>query len=230
LNTGSNFYDRSGVYSVVTLPDESLLIGGRFWKQGSTNRLAVAKVTSALMWDTSFQPDVFDSQYNSLPQIGYVMSALRQPDGKFVLGGYFQEVGGYWRRSGVRLDADGHVDPCFDPGLGLAEFIQPGTVQCLALQSDGRVLVGGHFLNLISGSDYLTRLLPQSECNTMRVHLNMKYGIVGGTCPPGGTNHLEWSTNCVNWEAGISSTTPYVYLSVPTSLYDKMFFRVRKEY
>lgn len=230
LSTNSDYFDYSGVYSIVPLPDSSFLIGGRFWKQGSTNRLVVAKLTSTLAWDATFQPVVFDSGLDYNPQIGYVMSMLRQPDGKFVLGGHFQEVGGYWRRSVVRLSPDGQVDPCFDPGLGLAGFIQPWVVQCLALQVDGRVLVGGNFLNLMSGSDCLTRLLPQSECDTIRVHLNLKYGIVGGTSTPKGTNHLEWSTNCVDWATAMSSTAPYVYSSVPTTLYDKLFFRVRKEY
>jgi len=217
----------SGVYSVVTLPDNSFLICGKFWRQGSTNRLAVARLSPTLEWDMSFQANAFDS----VPQLGTVMTALRQPDGKFVLGGHFEEVGGYWRRGVVRLDSAGRVDSCFDPGLGLAAFQQYLTpVMCLALQTDGKVLVGGPFINLMSDSHGITRLLPLSECGVMRVHLNMKLEIAGGTCPPGGTNHLEWSTNCVDWERGMSSTRPYVFSSVPSTLYDKLFFRVRKEY
>lgn len=230
LKTNSSFFDYSGVYSIVPMPDGGCLIGGRFWKQGSASRLTVARLTPLLTWDEGFQPDGFDPGSEYSTEIGYVMAALRQSDGKFVLGGHFQEVGGYWRRCIVRLDSNGKVDPCFDPGLGLANVLMPGVVQCLALQNDGKVLVGGQFLNLMSNSDGIARLLPQSECNSIRVHLNLKYGIVGGTSTPGGTNHLEWSTNCADWFPAMSATTPYVYSSAPTTLYDKMFFRVRKEY
>jgi len=221
----------AGVYAIAEQPDQSLLIGGGFWREGMTNRLVLAKLTPGLAWDTDFHPDVIDPT----PGIfysgeSYVMSVVRQSDGKLLLGGKFQEVGGHWRQSVARVSAEGRVDPCFDPGMGLYPYQHVFGVNALALQSDGKVLVAGSFFNPMSSSHRVTRLLPQSECDTMRVHLNMKYEIVGGTCPPGGTNHLEWSTNCVDWTTAMSSTMPYVFSTVPSTLYDRLFFRVRKEY
>jgi len=220
----------SGVYSIVPLPD-GFLICGKFRKQGSTNRLAVAKLNSTLTWDAAFQTDSFDPDVD-YPSLGIVLSALRQPDGKFVLGGPFQEVGGYWRRGIVRLDVDGRVDPCFDPGKGLSSTMLTAQITSLALHGGGQVLVGGDFFNLMARSHNLTRLLPQSECNAIRVHFsaNSAFASVVGTCTPGGTNHLEWSTNLVDWETAMSSTSPYVHSDFPSESFPALFFRVRKEY
>lgn len=62
-----------------------------------------------------------------------------QPDGKIIIGGYFQSVDGLVRPGLARLNADGSVDPSFNPG------IVNGMVYCLALQPDGKILVGGEF-------------------------------------------------------------------------------------
>jgi len=227
----TNSGTHSGVYSIVALP-EGFLICGKFWKQGSSNRLTVAKLNSTLTWDATFQADSFDPQ--DYPALGTVLSALRQPDGKFVLGGPFQEVGGYWRRGVVRLDPSGRVDPCFDPGKGLSSTTLTAQITSLALHGNGQVMVAGNFINLMASSHNLTRLLPQSECNAIRVHFrgngNSAFAHVAGTCTPGGTNHLEWSTNFVDWETAMSSTSPYVYSDVSSESVPALFFRVRKEY
>ena len=62
---------------------------------------------------------------------------MLQPDGKLVIGGTFATVNGAPRYQIARLNADGSLDPTFNGGTGLA------TVQALALQADGKVLVGG---------------------------------------------------------------------------------------
>jgi uncharacterized delta-60 repeat protein len=71
-----------------------------------------------------------------------VVSALAlQPDGKVLIGGSFDSVGGQTRTSVARLNSDGTLDTTFgDPNVGGG-----GQVYALALQSDGKVLIGGYF-------------------------------------------------------------------------------------
>jgi uncharacterized delta-60 repeat protein len=244
LKTNSTSFDYSVAYTITVLPDFSLLIGGKFWRQGSSNRSAVAKLTPALAWDVSFQPDIFDPVYDW--QLGYVMSTIQQSDGKFVLGGLFHEVDGYSRRNIVRLDAQGKVDPCFDPGLGLGGNSGLIATIALAQEMDGKILAGGNFISASGSpvvslsSSNLTRFLPQSVCNATRLYLG-KYGpgqdFVAATCAPGGTNFLQLSTNLVDWITVnqfpfIPSTSPYLYfdqLNIPI-LEGGLFFRVKKEY
>ncbi len=172
------------------------------------------------------------------------------------MGGLFQEVGGYWRRDIVRLDSQGRVDACFDPGIGLGDEYFDGNagVLTVASQPDGNIVAGGKFLNFAGGaiasiaSSNLVRFLPLSECNATRVHL-LKHGsghyTVIGTCAPGGTNYLQQSTNLVDWYTlGTNAlsgsyldetvtTRPYVYWFLPsgsTTNDDSVFFRVKKGY
>jgi len=237
-----NFNKQSDIFSVVLLTDGSLLIGGKFWQRDTTNRFAVAKLTPALAWDVSFQPDVFDPLNGDI-QLGSVSALFQQPDGKIVLGGHFQEVGGYWRRNIVRLDSLGKVDPCFDPGIGLGDF-GGFSVLALARQADDKVLVGGNFVSPAGGgpvvsftSSNLTRFLPQGECAATRMHLGDNgpgQNFVAATCAPGGTNHLQASTNLIDWvDVQFPTTSPYIYhyvgelSQVPSS---GGFFRLKKEY
>ena len=75
-----------------------------------------------------------------------VNSAAMQSDGKVLIGGYFALVGGAARRGIARLNADGSLDPSFDPGLGVDGM--SATVSAIALQADGKVLIGGSFVSV----------------------------------------------------------------------------------
>lgn len=252
LFTDTNVGMYSFIASVVSLPDNSLLIGGKFWQKDTTNRFAIAKLTSTLDWDAGFLPDVFDP-LDVGKQLGSVAALFLQPDGKIVVGGLFQEVGGYWRRNVVRLNPQGKVDPCFDPGIGLGDFWVGFNVLTLARQADQKVLVGGSFAVPVGGgsvvsftSSNLTRFLPQSDCGVTRVHLEREAGacFVIGTCAPGGTNHLQQSTNLIDWVTigfdpnwGVNpntlTTQPYLFWELPNDIANDiggLFFRVKKEY
>jgi uncharacterized delta-60 repeat protein len=70
---------------------------------------------------------------------GPVYALVVQPDGKVIIGGSFTVVKGLARRGIARLNADGSGDSSFTPG---APFTSPIPIYALALQSDGKVLVG----------------------------------------------------------------------------------------
>ena len=77
-----------------------------------------------------------------------------QADGKILVGGSFTILGGQVRNCLGRLNADGSLDSAFNQGPALEYFRWSGylclatVVYCLAVQADGRVLVGGYFTTL----------------------------------------------------------------------------------
>lgn len=72
-----------------------------------------------------------------------VRDFVAQPDGKILVGGSFSSFSGRAAGSLVRLQADGSLDPGFSIGTGF-----DGTVEAICLQPDGKILVGGTFLNV----------------------------------------------------------------------------------
>jgi uncharacterized delta-60 repeat protein len=78
-----------------------------------------------------------------------------QPDGKVLLGGYFNTVNGVTRHRIARLKIDGSLDESFGNGLPGADEI----VKCMAVQPDGKILIGGYFLSVNGQSrGHLARL------------------------------------------------------------------------
>ncbi|MFN3875255.1 MAG: delta-60 repeat domain-containing protein, partial [Flavobacteriales bacterium] len=69
-----------------------------------------------------------------------VTGLVVQPDGKVVCVGDFTSYDGTGRNRIARLDSDGTLDASFNPGTG-ANFL----VTSVALQSDGKLLIGGYF-------------------------------------------------------------------------------------
>lgn len=75
---------------------------------------------------------------------GRVLQTLVQPDGKLVIAGYFEKVNNVFRRHVARLNSDGTVDSTFSPALAELD----SEFYALALQPDGKLLIGGTFTNL----------------------------------------------------------------------------------
>jgi uncharacterized delta-60 repeat protein len=89
---------------------------------------------------TAGSPDI--SFYTGLGPNDRVNAIAVQPDRKIIIGGAFSEISGLSRNRIARLLYDGSVDPSFDPGTGAND-----AVFALAIQSDGKILVGGAFTN-----------------------------------------------------------------------------------
>lgn len=64
-----------------------------------------------------------------------------QTDGRVLVGGNFTVVNGSSYNRLVRLNVDGTLDPSFDIGTGFSF----ADVRAIAVQTDGRILVGGNF-------------------------------------------------------------------------------------
>ncbi len=93
-----------------------------------------------------------------------VCSLAVQPDGKILVGGGLTNLGGQTRNHIGRLNADGTLDGGFNPGTGGSS---DPTVYSLAVQADGKVLVGGGFTTLGGQTrNYIGRLNPNGTLDT----------------------------------------------------------------
>ncbi len=93
------------------------------------------------------------------PSGGAIDQILRQPDGKILLAGYFFTYNGVSRRHILRLNSNGTLDNGFTVGVGFSH-----RVHCIALQPDGKILVGGEFISYNGASVHkIARLLPDGS-------------------------------------------------------------------
>ncbi|PYT01803.1 MAG: hypothetical protein DMF63_02890 [Acidobacteria bacterium] len=74
----------------------------------------------------------------------YVVKEL--PDGKILVGGDFTEVQGYAASGLARLNADGSVDTSFNAPDFFSSLGIGNAVYAIAIQPDGKILVGGQIL------------------------------------------------------------------------------------
>lgn len=84
-----------------------------------------------------------------------VLAVALQADGRAVIGGSFNAVNTVPRNFIARMNTDGSLDLSFDPGTGADGF-----VNAVAIQPDGRVLIGGGFSAYNGvGRNHIARLL-----------------------------------------------------------------------
>lgn len=73
-----------------------------------------------------------------------VNALVIQPDNKTIIGGNFQSYNGTPRNGITRIETNGEVDLSFDPGDGI-NIVGGDFIDALAVQPDGKILVGGSF-------------------------------------------------------------------------------------
>jgi uncharacterized delta-60 repeat protein len=150
FNPGTDGY----VYSLAVQADGKILVGGSFTTLGGQTRNCIGRLNSDGTLDTAFNPGTD----------GYVYSLAVQADGKILVGGGFTTLGGQTRNYLGRLNSDGALDATFNPGAGGGSY---PSVRSLAVQADGKILVGGSFTTL-SGQprNYLGRLNSDGTVDT----------------------------------------------------------------
>jgi len=127
---------------VVTLQlDGKILIGGEFTYYTGLSRNHITRLNADQTLDTSFDPG---TGINNT-----IKSIVMQPDGKILIGGTFTQYNGVARNGIARINSDGSLDETFNPGEGAegADYEAYGTVNTIALQADGKILIGGHFIS-----------------------------------------------------------------------------------
>jgi uncharacterized delta-60 repeat protein len=106
---------------------------------------------------------------------------VTQPDGKHLIGGNFTVINGAARIGIARINADGTIDNSFFPPVfyDIQTSALGSTIKTIALQADGKILVGGKFL--IAGSMYrsLVRLNSNGSIdNTFNVHQFSNFEVI----------------------------------------------------
>lgn len=136
------------VFSLAVQPDGAVLVGGPYQTiDGANNQGSLARLESGGGFDDSFSASVN----------GLVTAVAVLPDGKILIAGNFDTVNGTLARRLARLQANGDLDTSFDAGL----TNEAGWIYALAVQPDGRILVGGDFTVIGTGARRnLARLLP----------------------------------------------------------------------
>ncbi len=121
------------VQSIVLQPDGKILLGGNFYQINGTDHRYIGRINADGSVDAGFN-------VGTGPNSTIVNLAL-QNDGKIVAAGNFDSFNGTQHRGLVRLNSAGSVDASFN-----AEVSNYGSsIFALAVQPDGKVLIGGNF-------------------------------------------------------------------------------------
>ena len=121
----------SYVTAIAIQPDGKILIGGLFSNILGSTRNHIARLNTDGTLDTAFNPNAN----------GIVYSIAVQADGKILVGGAFNgasSIGGQTRNHIARLNATNGLADSFNPNAN-------GQVFSIAVQADGKILVGGGF-------------------------------------------------------------------------------------
>ena len=142
------------VYALAVQTDGKIVIGGDFTAVNNTAVNHVARLNVDGSLDNTFTNAVSNAAAGANNS---VRAITIQPDGKILIGGLFTSVNGSTMNHLARLNTDGSLDSAFTGGAVGAD----DTVLSFAVQSDGRIVVGGQFqhCNNVSRSR-ITRLNP----------------------------------------------------------------------
>lgn len=142
------------VYTIATQSDGKILVGGVFTSYGIATCQLIARLNTDYTYDADF---VIGTGFNS-----EVYTIVQQSDGKILVGGNFTTYNGTASSKIIRLDASGSIDPTFNIGTGIHGF-----VRAIAIQTDGKILVGGEFDSYNdTARPYLVRLDASGSLDT----------------------------------------------------------------
>lgn len=116
---------------VVLQPDGRILLSGGFSTYAGVQVNGLCRILPDGALDVTFSSGITS---------GGVVDMAVQPDGRILIGGTFTQYAGVARNRIARLEPDGSLDLGFDPGAGANQ-----EVNAIALQPDGRVVIGGSF-------------------------------------------------------------------------------------
>ena len=144
---GTGLIGEASIVKIQT--DGKILVGGNFTSYNGTLANYIIRLNSNGSVDGTF---VYGTGFS--PLTGYPYSIAIQTDGKILVGGNFTSYNGTGANRIIRLNTNGSVDGSFVYGTG---FI--GVAQTVAIQTDGKILVGGNFTSYNgTGANRIIRL------------------------------------------------------------------------
>jgi len=141
------------VYALAVQADGKIVIGGDFTSINGIAFNHLGRLNADGSLDLSFSNAVVNPNAGANDS---VRSIAIQPDGRILIGGLFTSVNGATFSHIARLNSNGTTDNTFTPGLGAND-----SVLCIAVQTDGRIILGGDFTRCSDvNRNRLTRLNP----------------------------------------------------------------------
>jgi len=130
LITGSSIYGQR--IASLAIADGNIVAGGYFTGLGAETRLGVGFLS----------PEGAVLGFADAARPGAVHAIAREADGSMIVGGdFFLADAGVPRGNVLRLDADGQLDPVWNPKAD-------GTVYAVAIGGSGAIYIGGAFWNI----------------------------------------------------------------------------------
>ena len=149
FNTGGTGATGGGfqVISTSRQADGKIIVTGAFNAYNNIPNRNIVRINSNGTLDTSFNCTTVSA--------GAVYDSAIQNDGKILIGGAISSpFNGFSGKNIMRLNTDGTLDTSFIQGTGFG-----AAVRALKIQTDGKILVGGNFVDYNGMSiNYFTRL------------------------------------------------------------------------
>ena len=139
IGTGPN---QNVFCTVIRTNDDKIYIGGTFDGYNGNVARRIARLTVSGAFDPTFATPGCESSVNAIalwPQVVTNTAA-----GKCIIVGDFTSVGNTTSRRIARLNDDGSLDTAFTANMG---FGPDNGVDAVTVQADGKILIGGRFLN-----------------------------------------------------------------------------------
>jgi len=123
----------SSVYGIAESGGK-YIVGGLFTSYNGTSTNFITKLNSDGSIDPAFN-------IGTGPNSG-IYALTKQNDGKIIIVGVFTSFNGVARNRIARFNNDGSLDTTFNVGTGANN-----TIEAVAIQPDGKILIGGNFSN-----------------------------------------------------------------------------------
>ncbi|MBI2926341.1 MAG: delta-60 repeat domain-containing protein [Verrucomicrobia bacterium] len=138
--TGPAGNAQAHVDALALLSEGKVIVTGDFSLFNQESRAGVVRLLPSGRLDPTF-----DAGQGVL---GHLPALALDRDGRIVIGGNFTNAQGEVRYGITRLNSDGSRDPTFQPSPGAQRGTARGSVNALAAQPDGKLIIGGDFTHV----------------------------------------------------------------------------------
>lgn len=152
------------IYSLAVQSDNKIIVGGKFSLFDGNSVGNLCRLNADGAYDLSF--------VTGLGVNGIVYATAVQSDGKVIVAGDFSEYDGESVNNIVRLNVDGSWDEDFT----INDDVEiDGVVYAIAIQSDGKIVVGGKFST--QGNFLLTNFTRINADGSLDDDFNLEKGV-----------------------------------------------------
>lgn len=132
------------IYASAIQTDGKIIVSGIFTRINGVPQKSFARLNPDGSIDSTF-----DARTRFSAAVGFASKILIQPDGKILVIGGFIANDRITRTQVARLNSDGSPDTSFNTIV----YSENRSVSAIALQADGKILIGGNFTK-VNGTDF----------------------------------------------------------------------------